>query len=326
MSTLNRRVDRVRRFNRHYTKTIGVLNEGHLDSPYSLTEIRIMYELRHTPDIAAAELCRRLDLDPGYLSRILTRFDRADLIDRSRCSTDRRRRVLRLTDTGAAVFDAVDERQAADVAALITGLDEARQREVLAAMDTIQTAFEPTRAPTPVVLRHPKPGEWGWVIERNGALYAAEHGWNGDYEALVASVVADYAADHDPKRERCWIAELDGRPVGSIFCMRGDDPDTARLRVLIVEPAARGHGVGHALVTACVDFARDVGYRRMTLWTVSLLAGARRLYQRAGFTLSTTETVHKFGHDLTAQTWDLELLLGERRDLEQADVVGVGAR
>lgn len=306
-ATRTARIDRVRRFNRHYTKTIGALSEGLLDSPYSLTEVRVLYELRHDPGIDAAELCRRLGLDPGYLSRILARFDRDALIDRHRSSADRRRRVLSLTDIGTKTFDGLDQRQITAVAALIDGLDEARQREVLAAMDTIETAFDAPASSAAPRLRDPLPGELGWVIERNGALYAAEHGWNTEYETLVATVVAGYARDHDPARERCWIAELDGRAAGAVFCMRGDEPGTAKLRVLIVEPSARGRGIGAMLVDACVGFARDTGYHRMNLWTVSLLAGARRLYQRAGFVLDTEEPVHMFGHDLTAQTWTLDL-------------------
>lgn len=306
MTTFDTRVDRVRRFNRHYTKTIGVLSEGLLDSPYSLTEVRVMFELRRTPDVDATELCRRLDLDGGYLSRILARFDRDGLVRRHRSSADGRRRALSLTDTGRATFDALDDRQVDAVAALLSRLSPTRQRAVLAAMDTIESAFTTGATATPV-LRAPRPGDLGWVIERNGTLYAAEHGWNDEYEALVASVLADYARHRDPGRERGWIAELDGAPVGSIFCMRGDEPDTAKLRVLIVDPAARGQGVGAALIAECVGFARDAGYRRMKLWTVSVLAEARRLYRRAGFALETTEAVHLFGHDLTAQTWAMDL-------------------
>ncbi|ADD43374.1 bifunctional helix-turn-helix transcriptional regulator/GNAT family N-acetyltransferase [Stackebrandtia nassauensis] len=301
------RIDRVRRFNRHYTKTIGVLSEGLLDSPYSLTEVRVMLELRHTPGIDAAELCRRLDLDAGYLSRILARFDRDDLLERERSEADRRRRVLSLTPTGVKTFDVLDDRQIDAVASLVDGLDDTRQREVLAAMDVIEAAFTPSAEPATVVLRDPLPGELGWVISRNGAVYAAEHGWNGDYEALVARVVAGFATDHDPQRERAWIAEMDGRPVGSIFCMRGDDEATAKLRVLLVEASARGQGIGGKLIDACVDFARAAGYRRMVLWTVSLLADARRLYQRAGFQLESETDVHLFGHDLTGQNWGMDL-------------------
>ncbi|MGH8877210.1 MAG: bifunctional helix-turn-helix transcriptional regulator/GNAT family N-acetyltransferase [Stackebrandtia sp.] len=304
---LDSRVSRVRRFNRLYTKTIGVLSDGLLDSPYSLTEVRVLYELRHAPAADAAALCETLELDAGYLSRILARFDRDGLIERHRSPSDRRRRILSLTARGATTFDTLDERQIAAVAELLTALDDDRQREVVSAMGSIETALSGKSAEPRPTLREPRPGELGWAIARNGAVYAAEHGWNGEYEALVAKVIADYAADHDPARERGWIADLDGVPVGSIFCMSGDDPGTAKLRVLLVEPFARGRGIGGLLVGACVDFAREAGYRDMVLWTVSLLADARRIYQRAGFSLRSEEAVHMFGHDLTAQTWGREL-------------------
>ncbi|MGH8791626.1 MAG: bifunctional helix-turn-helix transcriptional regulator/GNAT family N-acetyltransferase [Stackebrandtia sp.] len=305
--TLEARVARVRSFNRFFTKVIGVLDEGMLDSPYTLTEVRVLFELRGAQRVSAADIRAALGLDAGYLSRIVSRFVEEGLVVRDADPGDSRRRLLSLTDAGRAAFDVLDTGSAAHVRGLLSGLSRSGQRELTEAMETVRRLLgddKPDEAQ--VRLRAPRPGDLGWVISRNGALYAAEHGWNADYEALVARIVADFAADHDPSCEAAWIAEIDGEPVGAIFCVRAD-AETAKLRVLLVEPSARGRGVGAALVDECLGFARDVGYRRMTLFTTNVLAPARRLYQRAGFRLDSEQEERLFGRDLTTQTWSRDL-------------------
>jgi DNA-binding MarR family transcriptional regulator/GNAT superfamily N-acetyltransferase len=302
-----RLAERVREFNRFYTRLLGVLDEGLLDSPYTLTEVRLLFEIRRGEPIEVALLRRVLGLDAGYLSRILSRFDAAGLTVRQACAHDARAQTVGLTAAGREVFDDLDARSRDQIVAMLAGLSEAARGELVQAMAVMRAHLDPVASPGPVELRGPRAGELGWVISRNGALYAAEYGWNVEYEALVAQIVAGFAAHHDPLREAAWIAELDSRPVGSIFCMRGDDDRTAKLRVLLVEPAARGHGIGAALIQRCLDFARRAGYQRITLWTVSLLAPARRLYQRAGFELVAEEDVRLFGACLTGQTWSRDL-------------------
>jgi DNA-binding MarR family transcriptional regulator/GNAT superfamily N-acetyltransferase len=299
-------VAEVRAFNRFYTRVIGVLADGLLRTPYSLTEARVIFELAHRDEAEVAALRRDLGLDAGYLSRMLTRFESDGLVSRATAAHDGRRQVVRLTGAGRAVFDTLDARSAADVAALLAPIDAAGQRRLVGAMAEITRVLSPARTPT-LGLREPGPGDLGWVVARHGARYAEEYGWDSTFEALVARVVADFGEHRDPARERGWIADLDGHPVGCVFCVRGDEPDTAKLRLLLVEPGARGHGVGTALVDACVAYAREVGYRRMTLWTNDVLVAARRLYQRAGFTLDRSEQYHGFGHDLVGEYWSLDL-------------------
>ena len=293
----------VRSFNRSYTKFLGALNEHLLGSPYSLTEAKVLFELGQQDALEATRLRSIVDLDPGYLSRLLGRFETRGLIRRERSTADARRQVIRLTDAGQDAFIELDTRSAEQIRGLLTRLTTEERHQLVAAMGMIRTQLDRSATPT---LRPPAAGDYGWVVERNGALYAAEHGWTSDYEALVARIVADYLAGHDPDRETGWIAELNGERVGAVFCVREDDT-TARLRLLHVEPRARGAGVGGALVDACIQFARKVGYDRLELWTVSLLAPARRIYQRAGFTLAGEEHTELFGHQLTGQTWRLIL-------------------
>jgi DNA-binding MarR family transcriptional regulator/GNAT superfamily N-acetyltransferase len=306
------RVAQVRAFNRYYTRVIGVLRAGLLDSPYSLAEVRVLYELaqRAEDGIEGSELRRLLDLDPGYLSRILTRFDTGGLVRRDTYRGDARRQLLRLTEAGRVAFAALDKRQAEAVREMLTPLSADQRATLTEAMASIERTLTGQPPRPGFVLRAPEPGELGWVVARHGALYAREYGWDASFEALVARIVADYADKHDPAREAVWIAEVDGRPVGSVFCVTdADDPSgrTAKLRLLLVEPTARGMGIGERLVEECLRFARRAGYSRITLWTNSVLAAARRIYQRAGFTLDEEQPYHGFGHDLVGQNWSRPL-------------------
>lgn len=264
----------------------------------------MLFELGQRDETEVSELRQAIGLDAGYLSRLLARFEDGGLLRRERSSSDGRRQLIRLTAAGRETFRVLDETSARQVRDLLSGLTDDEQRHLVDAMEMIHRRL--VDAAPPVTLRAPRPGDFGWVIERNGALYAGEHGWDAGYEALVARIVADYLAEHDPVRESAWIAELRGERVGAIFCVRKDDA-TAKLRLLHVEPSARGAGVGTLLVDECVRFAHRAGYRAMELWTVSLLAPARRIYERAGFTLVEEDTADRFGHRLTGQTWRLEL-------------------
>jgi DNA-binding MarR family transcriptional regulator/GNAT superfamily N-acetyltransferase len=303
-------VARVRAFNRFYTRVIGVLTDGLLRTPYSLTESRVIFELAQRGSAEVVQLRKDLGIDAGYLSRMLGRFEAAGLVTRVAAAGDARRQVVALTPAGRAVFDTLDTRSAGDVTALLAPLDDRSRARLLAAMSAVQGLLSDPApgAPAAVTLREPGPGDLGWVVARHGALYAAEYGWDASFEALVARVVADFAGHHDGAgRERAWIADLDGTPVGCVFCVRGPDDDTAKLRLLLVEPHARGYGVGARLVDACVAFAREAGYRRLTLWTNDVLVAARRLYERAGFTLAEREPHHSFGHDLVGEVWVRDL-------------------
>ncbi len=328
---LTEQVTAVRSFNRFYTGVIGVLREGLLDTPYTLTEARVLFELARHGTVEVVDLRRALGLDAGYLSRILSRFTADGLVTRSRSADDGRRQLVALTDAGRAAFATLDERSAAETAALLARLDERDRRRLLGAMATVEhllggpgpaggtgpAPIGPPAGPGPagrpgpvpaclVVLRAPLPGDLGWMVQRHGALYAHEYGWDETFEGLVARIAADFAAGHDPRREAAWIAEVDGEPGGSIMCVRDDDT-TARLRVLLVEPAARGMGIGGRLVEECLRFARRAGYRRITLLTYDALADARRLYQRAGFTLAGQRPVTAYGHGLVEQSWSRPL-------------------
>jgi DNA-binding MarR family transcriptional regulator/N-acetylglutamate synthase-like GNAT family acetyltransferase len=300
----------VREFNRVYTSMIGLLHGGYLDTPYSLTEARVLFELAQARETERGEseisaLRRSVDIDAGYLSRILARFEADGLITRRRSDTDARRRVIRLTSAGEHAFDGLDRRSAAQIGGLLDQLTEAEQQRLTAAMATIREITGPRGRPAAVVLRSPRPGDLGWVVQRNGAIYAQEYGWDASYEALVARIVADYAGRADP-REAGWIAEVNGAPAGCVFCMRKDDR-TAQLRLLLVEPGARGLGIGERLVAECLAFARRAGYPEIVLWTNDILSAARRIYQRFGFELADSDPHHSFGHDLVGQNWRLSL-------------------
>ena len=304
---MSERVAAVRSFSRYFTRVIGVLDEGLLDSPYSLTEARVIFELAQTDVAEVVTLRRTLGLDPGYLSRILARFEADGLAVRERSGVDGRRQTVRLTVAGRDVYRMLDSRSAGQVGQLLSGLADADQRRLVDAMATIEATLGGDPAPPRVALRALRPGDVGWVVHRHGVLYSDEYGWDETFEALVAQVAADYATEHDPNRENAWIAELDGRPVGSVFCVRDDDERTAKLRLLFVEASARGYGIGAKLVDECIRFARDAGYVTMTLWTVDVLTAARRIYERAGFELVRVEKQRRFGHDLVSQYWRLEL-------------------
>ena len=299
----------VRRFNRFYTRQIGLLDEGLLRSPFSLTEVRILYEISHRAGISATEVREALGLDAGYLSRILRGLRRQGLVSARAPTTDRRRRSLTLTARGRRTFEGLDARSSREVAAMLARLSPPQRRELIQAMRGIEDLLAAPAAPAApdrVVLRDPLPGELGWVVKRHGELYAAEYGWSADFEGLVAGVVARFVEELDPLKERCWIADLGGEPAGSIFLVK-DTPRVAKLRLLLVEPWARGHGVGTRLVDACLGFAREAGYTRVRLWTNAELHAARRIYERAGFRLVEESRGHSFGHAQVFQTWELDL-------------------
>lgn len=293
---------RVRAFNRFYTNVIGVLSEGLVDSPYSLTEARVIFELAQREMTEVTTLRQALDLDAGYLSRLLARFEADGLITRTRSDTDGRRQIIRLTDAGRGAYEMLDERSAGEIRTLLAPLTGERRRRLVAAMDTIHEILAGTRRPRSYVLRPLRPGDYGWVVHRHGVLYAEEYGWDATFEALVARVVADYVDAHDQRWENAWIAEVGGEPVGCVFCVRRDDT-TAQLRLLLVEPACRGLGIGTRLVDECLGFARRAGYKSIMLWTNDVLGDARRVYERAGFELAEQGGHHSFGHDLTEQIW-----------------------
>ena len=296
------RVNAVRAFSRFYTNLIGLMREGLLRSPYSLTEARAIFELAQRRSMDLADLRQLLELDAGYLSRILARFETDGLVTRESSKADRRRQIIRLTRQGRTVFKTLDTRSTEQIRTLLSRLSEEDQRRLVGAMKTIQGVVDRSPRPEPYVLRPPGPGDLGWVVQRHGVLYAEEYGWDETFEALVARIVADYVDHRDPRRESAWIAEVDGEPVGCVFCVKKEEK-TAQLRLLLVEPRARGMGIGSRLVNECMRFARRAGYKEMTLWTNDVLDDARRIYERAGFMLVETERHNSFGHDLVGQNW-----------------------
>jgi DNA-binding MarR family transcriptional regulator/GNAT superfamily N-acetyltransferase len=296
----------VRAFNRFYTRKLGVLDQQLLESPYSLTEARVLYELAHKDSLSAREIGDVLGLDAGYLSRILKGFTEKALISRRPSPQDRRLYQLSLTAKGRLAFGRLNRGSHDHVEAMLDGLGGNAPR-VVQAMTTIERLLGMTdEQPATATLRSPRPGDMGWVVQSHGALYAAEYGFDASFEGLVADIVAKYLAGFDPSRERCWIADMDGRQVGSIFLVKGSD-DVAKIRLLIIDPAGRGQGLGHRLVDEAIGFARQCGYRRISLWTQSNLLAARKIYERAGFTLVGTEPHRSFGQNLTGETWELIL-------------------
>jgi DNA-binding MarR family transcriptional regulator/GNAT superfamily N-acetyltransferase len=303
---IEERVAAVRAFNRFYTDVIGVLRDGLLRTPYSLTEARAIFELAQRDVTEVADLRRVLHLDAGYLSRVLARFHADGLITRERSATDARKQVIALTEAGRSAFATLDARSTDETRKLLAGLAEDDQRRLVTAMGVIREVLEQAPRADAYLLRPPRPGDFGWVVHRHGVRYAEEYGWDDTFEALVARIIADYVEHRDPQRENAWIAEVDGERVGCVFCTKHDDT-TAQLRILLVEPAARGLGIGSRLVEECIRFARRAGYRQITLWTNDVLADARRVYQRAGFNLVDEYPHHSFGHDLIGQHWSRPL-------------------
>lgn len=308
MSSTAHRVASLRAFNRLYTGVIGVLDEGPADAEYSLSEARVIFELAQREVTQVADLRRRLDLDAGYASRLLARLEERGLVARERSDQDARRQVIRLTEAGERAFTVLDGRSAARIGSLLDRFDDDEQEQLLDAMGAISSLIGERPHGSTLVLRPPRPGDFGWIVHRHGVLYAREHGWDERFEAFVARVVADYIDHRDDPRQAAWIAELDGKRVGSVLCAPSEDPHTAKLRLLLLEPAARGHGVGTRLVGECLTFARATGYRAVELWTVPLLAAARAVYRKVGFQLVREEAGPDFGGEpLTGQTWRVEL-------------------
>ena len=307
MSTMPSVVDDVRGFNRFYTRVLGLLRPDLAGSAFGLTEARVLFELAHRDEVGVSELRRDLDLDAGYLSRILSGFTASGLAVREKSAADGRRQVVRLTDQGRRAFDELDRLQAGAIDNLLAPLDDGQRTQLVGAMGEIRRMLSSEARRDGLVLRPPQPGDLGWVVERHGARYAAEYGWDATFEALVARIVADFAERRDTRREAAWIAELDGERVGCVFCSAADAKDTAQLRLLLVEPSARGSGVGTRLVDECLRFAKRSGYARITLWTNDVLIAARRIYERAGFRCDHREPHHSFGRDLVGEYWSRDL-------------------
>jgi DNA-binding MarR family transcriptional regulator/N-acetylglutamate synthase-like GNAT family acetyltransferase len=301
------RVESVRRFNRFYTRQLGLLQEGLLRSPFTLTEARIVYELAQHEQTTATHLGQELGLDAGYLSRILRGFTKGGLIEKEPSETDRRQSLLSLTDGGREAFAELNAASRQEIEALLEELEEEQQRGLIDAMQTIERLLGAgPEHRVPYILRPHQPGDIGWVVQRHGVLYHREYGWDERFEALVAEIVADFVRGFDTKWERCWIAEREGENVGCVFLVKHPEREgVARLRLLLVEPKARGLGIGRRLVQECTRFARRVGYHTITLWTNSVLHSARRIYEEEGYRLIREEPHHSFGHDLIGQTWEM---------------------
>ena len=301
----------LRRFNRFYTRQIGLLRRTYLDSSYPLGELRVLYEIAHGNAPTATDVARTLGFDAGYLSRILRDFEKRGLIRRRISPTDARQSHLALTGRGRRVFAPLERRSQRQAAAMLSKLSAADQVRLVAALATIESLIErrPPAAPGSggePILRAPKPGDFGWVVARHAELYAEEYGWTAPFEGVCAQIVADFANNNDPKRERCWIAEIDGENVGCVFLAK-DSATTARIRLLLVDPKARGCGLGALLVDECIRFARHAGYKKITLWTHSVLTAARHIYRQAGFKLMRTERHKSWGQAVVSEYWDLEL-------------------
>jgi DNA-binding MarR family transcriptional regulator/N-acetylglutamate synthase-like GNAT family acetyltransferase len=303
---VDRQVEVIRAFNRFYTRKIGVV-DGTASNPFSLAEARVLYELAHRERPTATDIRKELELDAGYVSRILREFERRKLVTRERSKTDEREKFLSLTAKGRRAFAPLDERSNHDVAAMLEGLSPAGRRELVGSAQTIRRLLGDKAEPkVPYLLRPHQPGDMGWIVHRQAILYAEEYGWDETYEALAAEIVAQFIKNYDPKRERCWIAEKDGARAGAVFVAKASE-EIVKLRLLHVEAEARGLGIGKRLVEECVRFARQAGYEKITLWTQSILSAARHIYKQAGFRVVYEEQHHSFGKDLTAETWELDL-------------------
>ena len=304
---IGQNVEAVRRFSRFYTKQIGLLQERILRSPFSLAEARVIYELAHHQQTTATELCNELGLDAGYLSRILRDFNKRGLVDKGRSETDGRKKYLCLSEKGQAAFAGINTRSRREIELKLNNLSPADQTRLVQAMQTIEGLLGARPEHTvPYILRIHQPGDMGWVVQRHGILYSEEYGWDEQFEALVAEIVTGFIRNFDPKKERCWIAEMNGDNVGSVFLVKQSDT-AAKLRLLLVEPKARGLGIGTRLVNECLKFAQQVGYSKITLWTNSILTAARQIYQKAGFRLINAQPHKSFGQALVAETWELNL-------------------
>ena len=306
-STLESRIEAVRRFSRFYTRRIGVLEETLLHSPFTLPEGRLVYEIANRDAPTAQELCHDLGLDPGYVSRLLKSLEKRGCIARERSATDKRATRLTLTAKGQKLWGAMNQQSKEDLANLLSGLPAAKQQELVAALETVERLLEePDEKRAAYVLRPHLPGDMGWIIRRQTQLYAQEHGWNGSFESMLAEIAGKFVANYDPRRERCWIAERNGEIVGSVFLVKAGKA-TGQLRMLYVEPSARGLGIGGRLVGECIEDARTKGYRRLILWTNDILAAARKIYIAAGFRLEKEERHQSFGQKLVGQYWSLDL-------------------
>ncbi|MER8632375.1 bifunctional helix-turn-helix transcriptional regulator/GNAT family N-acetyltransferase [Mesorhizobium opportunistum] len=300
-------IDAVRAFNRFYTRQIGLLDEGLLKSPFSLTEARVLYELAHRDGLVASDLVRDLGLDPGYVSRLLKKFEERGMVERAATEADARRASITLTPAGKDAFAPLNQDSHDQVSALLDRLVPADQDRLVKAMRIVQDLLGHKPEPgVPYILRPLQVGDIGWITRRQGMLYTQEYGWDETYEALVAEILAAFVKSFDPKWERAWVAEREGEVVGSVFIVRKSD-HVAKLRLLYVEPSARGLGIGKRLVEECIGFARAKGYKTLTLWTNDILSAARHIYQAAGFQLTEEERHHSFGKDLVGQNWNLEL-------------------
>jgi DNA-binding MarR family transcriptional regulator/GNAT superfamily N-acetyltransferase len=308
IDSLERQTQAVRQFNRFYTRQIGVLQEGLLKSPYSLTEVRVLYEIANRQQSAASQLCAELSLDPGYLSRTLQKFQKLGLISREPSPTDGRQTLLSLTAVGKKAFAVLNARSSDEVRGMLEKLSASQRMSLTKAMSTIEALLSPANhAQPPYLLRQHQSGDLGWVVYRHGVLYSQEYGYDERFEALVAGIVAEFIKNYDPKRERCWIAERDGENIGAVFLVKKSDM-VAKLRLLLVEPSARGMGVGKRLVAECVRFAHQAGYKKMVLWTQSELTAARKIYEQAGFKLAKQEAHQSWGrNDLVSETWQLKI-------------------
>ena len=307
MENLSETIRAIRHFNRFYTRQIGVLNQGLLDSPYSLTEARVIYELAQKETCTATELGSQLNLDMGYLSRILANFQKKGLLQKEPAPRDKRQSLLRLSPSGQQAFAMLNERSSQEINGMLEALSAPEQQQLIKAMRTIEALLDPQAQERPaVIIRQLQPGDLGWVVSRHGALYAQEYNWDIRFEGFVAQIAADYLKNLDPQKESGWIAEVNGENAGCVFLVRKSD-EVAKLRMLLVDPSARGLGIGKRLVQECIRFARQCGYQRVTLWTQSCLLAARHIYQQAGFQLTASEAYHDFGQDLVSETWDLDL-------------------
>ena len=303
----DKRIEAVRRFNRFYTQQIGILQEKLLRSPFSLVEARVIYELAQHTEATATELANSLGLDRGYLSRTLSGIKRQGIIERKLSKADARQSLLRLTRRGREAFAFLNARSQEEIQGILDPLSTTDKNRLIEAMGAIQSLLgDKPQTKVPYILRPHQPGDMGWIVHRHGVLYSREYGWDERFEALVAGIVAKFIDNYDPKRDRCWIAERDGEIVGSVFLVT-KSKTVAQLRLLLVEPKARGLGIGKRLVSECLRFARLAGYKKITLWTNSVLHAARHIYEEAGFRLVEEERFHGFGHDQVGQNWTLDL-------------------